>query len=84
MGFLVLVPQPCGSVRWLLIRCKKAERKDTPAQERWVCCDPVDCRLSTHPLAVGMTAEDVQGLSLRMRLSLPRTSRVSRGGRYFG
>ena len=58
MGFVALVTQPCGSVRWLLMRGKKAECKDTPVRERWVCCDPVDRRVSTYPPAVGITAEN--------------------------
>lgn len=40
---------------------KKAERKDKPVQERWVVVDPLDCRVSKYPPAVGMTDADVQG-----------------------
>lgn len=40
---------------------KKAERKDKPVQDRWVVCDPYDCRLSKYPPAVGMTDADVNG-----------------------
>ena len=40
---------------------KKVERKDKPVQERWVVCDPLDCRVSKYPPAVGMTDEDVHG-----------------------
>jgi hypothetical protein len=43
------------------MRRKKVERKDKPVQERWVVCDPVDCRVSKYPPAVGMTDEDVHG-----------------------
>lgn len=43
------------------MRRKKVERKDKPLQERWVIVDPVDCRVSKYPPAVGMTDEDVQG-----------------------
>lgn len=40
---------------------KKAERKDKPVQERWVVVDPLDCRVSKYPPAVGMVDADVQG-----------------------
>ena len=40
---------------------KKVERKDKPVQDRWVVCDPWDCRVSKYPPAVGMTDADVQG-----------------------
>ena len=40
---------------------KKVERKDKPVQERWVVVDPLDCRVSKYPPAVGMTDADVQG-----------------------
>ena len=43
------------------MRRKKAERKDKPVQDRWVVCDPHDCRVSKYPPAVGMTDDDVQG-----------------------
>ena len=43
------------------MRRKKVERKDKPVQERWVVCDPLDCRVSKYPPAVGMTDADVQG-----------------------
>jgi len=43
------------------MRRKKAERKDKPVQERWICVDPVDCRVAKYPPAVGMTDDDVQG-----------------------
>ena len=46
---------------WLLMRRKKVERKDKPVQERWICVDPVDCRVAKYPPAVGMTDDDVQG-----------------------
>ena len=40
---------------------KKVVRKDKPVQDRWVVCDPWDCRVSKYPPAVGMTDADVQG-----------------------
>lgn len=40
---------------------KKVARKDKPVQERWVVCDPLDCRVSKYPPAVGMTDDDVNG-----------------------
>ena len=40
---------------------KKVVRKDKPVQERWVVCDPWDCRVTKYPPAVGMTDDDVQG-----------------------
>lgn len=43
------------------MRRKKAERKDKPVQERWVVVDPLDCRVSKYPPAVGMVDADVQG-----------------------
>ncbi len=43
------------------MRRKKVERKDKPVQERWVVCDPLDCRVSKYPPAVGMTDDDVNG-----------------------
>ena len=43
------------------MRRKKVERKDKPVQDRWVVCDPDDCRVSKYPPAVGMTDADVQG-----------------------
>lgn len=43
------------------MRRKKVERKDKPLQERWVVCDPLDCRVSKYPPAVGMTDDDVNG-----------------------
>jgi len=43
------------------MRRKKVERKDKPVQERWVVVDPLDCRQSKYPPAVGMTDADVQG-----------------------
>ena len=40
---------------------KKVLRKDKPVQDRWVVCDPFDCRQVKYPPAVGMTDDDVQG-----------------------
>lgn len=40
---------------------KKVARKDKPVQERWVVCDPWDCRVVKYPPTVGMTDADVQG-----------------------
>ena len=43
------------------MRRKKVERKDKPAQERYVCVNPSDCRVSKYPPALGMSDDDVQG-----------------------
>jgi hypothetical protein len=43
------------------MRRKKVERKDKPVAERWICVEPLDCRVAKYPPAVGMTDADVQG-----------------------